>query len=206
LPKISKEIIEKEKANLKGTFSINSMYKGKSYFSCVNNKLIITKQKENFDIIETIHKSFYLICRNSMQIIGIGKDKNDYNLVLYSSFEAKNNKLMLWKFKNIKEQLFYIKNDFNSKYLMFDGDHFCLKNIYNQSISVDNYKFRIIKLYEEIWKIDSYQLKIIDEEPIDLFIKYIDLRDKNLNRKGIKQIYKDYDDEELKYSLRSIIE
>ena len=206
MPKISKEIIEKEKAYLKGTFAINSMYERKSYFSCVNNKLIISKQKENFDIIETIHKSFYLICRNSMKIIGIGKYKDDYKLMLYSSFEAKNNKLMLWKLKNTKDQLFYIKNDFNSKYLMFDGEYFCLKNFYNQSVSIDNYKFRILKLYEEIWKIDSYQLKIIEDEPIDLFIKYIDLRDKNLNRKGIQQIYKDFDDEELKYSLRSIIE
>ena len=141
-----------------------------------------------------------------MKIIGIGKYKDDYKLMLYSSFEEKNNKLMLWKLKNTKDQLFYIKNDFNSKYLMFDGEYFCLKNFYNQTISVDNYKFRILKLYEEIWKIDSYQLKMVEDEPIDLFIKYIDLRDKNLNRKGIKQIYKDFDDEELKYSLRSIIE
>ena len=206
LPKISKEILEKEKANLKGTFTINSIYKSESYFSCVNNQLIISKQKENFDIIETIDKSFYLICRNSMKIIGIGNYKDYNKLVLYSSFETKNNKLMLWKLKNIKDQLFYIQNDFNSKYLMFDGECLCLKNFYNQSISVDNYEFRILKLYEEIWKIDSYQLKIIEDEPIDLFIKYIDLRDKTLNRKGIKQIYKDFDNEELKYSLRSIIE
>ena len=39
LPKISKEIIEKDKGNLKGTFSINSIYKEKSFFSCANNKL-----------------------------------------------------------------------------------------------------------------------------------------------------------------------
>ena len=206
LPKISNEIIGKEKANLKGTFSINSVYKGKSYFSCVNNELIISKQKENFDIIETIHKSFYLICRNSMKIIGIEKHKDDYKLVLYSSFDIKNNKLMLWKLKNIKDQLFYIQNDFNSKYLMFDGENFFLNNFNNQSFSDNNYKFRILKLYEEIGKIDSYQLKMIEDEPIDLFIKYIDLRDKTLNRKGIKQIYKDFDNEELKYSLRSIIE
>ena len=40
LPKISKEIIEKYKGNLKGTFIINSIYKEKSFFSCANNKLI----------------------------------------------------------------------------------------------------------------------------------------------------------------------
>ena len=72
---------------------------------------------------------------------------------------------------------------------MFDGENFYLKNFYNQSFSNVNYEFRILKLYEEIGEIDSYQLKIIEDEPIDLFIKYIDLRDKNLNRNGIKQIY-----------------
>ena len=35
---------------------------------------------------------------------------------------------------------------------------------------------------------------------------YIDLRDKSLKRKGIKQIYKDFDNEELRYSIRSILE
>ena len=39
LPNISKEIIEKDEGNLKGTFSINSIYKEKSFLSCVDNKL-----------------------------------------------------------------------------------------------------------------------------------------------------------------------
>jgi len=206
LPEISKEIIEKENAILKGTFTINSLYKGKLYLSCVNNKLIISQQKDYFDIIETIHKSYYLICRNSMKIIGIGLNKGDYKLMLYSSFEQNNNNRIVWNLKNIKAQLFYIQNNFNSKYLMFDGDSLDLKNFYNQSFSINNYEFRILKLYEEIGKIDSYQLKRIEDEPIDLFIKYVDLRDKNLNRKGIEQIYKDFDNEELRYSLRSINE
>ena len=48
-------------------------------------------------------------------------------------------------------------------------------------------------------------MKNIQKEPIDIVIKYIDLIDKTLNRFGIKQIYKDHDNEELKYSIRSII-
>ena len=66
--------------------------------------------------------------------------------------------------------------------------------------------FRIIKLYEEIGKINSSNNKMVEKEPIDLFMKYIDLTDKNLKREGIKQIYKDFDNEELRYSLRSIDE
>ena len=39
-----------------------------------------------------------------------------------------------------------------------------------------------------------------------MLIKYIDLSDKNLKREGIKQIYKDFDNEEIKYSIRSIFQ
>ena len=46
---------------------------------------------------------------------------------------------------------------------------------------------------------------MIEKEPIDVLIKYIDLRDPNLKRNGIHQINKDYDNDELKYSVRSIL-
>ena len=49
-------------------------------------------------------------------------------------------------------------------------------------------------------------MKYIDEEPVDVVIKYIDLSDKTLNREGIHQILKDEDHEELRYSVRSIFE
>lgn len=52
----------------------------------------------------------------------------------------------------------------------------------------------------------KYYLKNTLKEPIDIIIKYIDLNDKALNRTGINQIYKDKDNEELKYSLKSILE
>ena len=45
---------------------------------------------------------------------------------------------------------------------------------------------------------------LIEKEPIDVLIKYIDLRDNALKRSGIHQIEKDYDNEELRYSIRSI--
>ena len=46
---------------------------------------------------------------------------------------------------------------------------------------------------------------IIEKEQIDVLIKYIDLRDKNLVRNKIHQIKKDYENEELRYSIRSIL-
>ena len=45
----------------------------------------------------------------------------------------------------------------------------------------------------------------MDAEPIDVFIKYIDLHDPNLERNNLSQITKDQDNEELRYSIRSIL-
>ena len=68
-----------------------------------------------------------------------------------------------------------------------------------------NNKFNFLKLFEKnLFK--KRNIKLIRNEQIDIVIKYIDLSDKSLNRTGIKQIYKDQNCEELKYSLRGILE
>ena len=61
----------------------------------------------------------------------------------------------------------------------------------------------MIKIYNEVSEDESYS-EILYKEPIDILIKYIDLRDPDLRREGIHQIEKDYDNEELRYSIRSI--
>ena len=62
-------------------------------------------------------------------------------------------------------------------------------------------KIKFIELYHEIEKKES---DILDKEPIDVVIKYINVDDDKLNRKNMEQIDKDEQNEELKYSLRSI--
>ena len=73
----------------------------------------------------------------------------------------------------------------------------------NSSQIENSYKFKIEKLYEELLLKKEY-IPIIEQEPIDVLIKYIDFNDPNLKRDGIKQIKKDEDNGELKYNLRSI--
>ena len=72
------------------------------------------------------------------------------------------------------------------------------------SLLNENNEFKLIELYKEIDDINSNS-SILENEPIDILIKYIDLSDPNLNRKGIKQISKDKDNDELLYSVRSIL-
>ena len=62
-----------------------------------------------------------------------------------------------------------------------------------------------MKLFEEN-ELNKKGLQIVQKEHIDLIIKYIDLSDKELKRINIKQSYKDENNEELKYSLRSIFQ
>ena len=57
----------------------------------------------------------------------------------------------------------------------------------------------------EEYKYKKEFFKIILREPIDIIIKYIDLNDKTLNRTEINQTYKDKDNEELRYNLKSIL-
>ena len=47
---------------------------------------------------------------------------------------------------------------------------------------------------------------LLDNEIIDVLIKYIDLSDENLHREGLPNIKKDIENGEIKYSIRSILE
>ena len=78
-------------------------------------------------------------------------------------------------------------------------------HIFNRdNLLMNNKKIFIInKLFEEFRYKTS---KKVVREPIDIIIKYIDLNDKALNRKGFVHSYKDTDNEELRYSLKSILQ
>ena len=114
--------------------------------------------------------------------------------------------------KKIKKKLFLIKNNYNNKYLEASNTRLeCLyETIFITENKADNekvnkkYIFKFSKLYEEK-KMNKTHIKLVNKENIDILIKYIDLTDKKLKREGIIQIYKDLDNEELRYSLRSIL-
>ena len=55
-------------------------------------------------------------------------------------------------------------------------------------------------------KDNKQDLILIEKEPIDIVIKYIDLEDPSLKRENIKQISKDEQHDELRYSIRSILQ
>ena len=105
-----------------------------------------------------------------------------------------------------KPQGYIIQNKKTKKYIGFNSIED--NNLYKNELKVKSDKnnatiFQLYKIYEEIIPKETELLK---KEPIDLLIKYIDLKDPKLKRENIKQIKKDEDNDELQYSLRSILE
>ena len=117
------------------------------------------------------------------------------------SFITKNDETQVWKFIMLNDIYFTIKND-KGCFIKINNFYLFCENITIEQASI----FKLTKIYSEVRiKINKFNKELINKEPIDILIKYIDLRDPNLNREHIHQIEKDYDNEELRYSIRSIL-
>ena len=165
-----------------------SLYKKKISLSHIfdrNTYFRIKKINKNFNsiayYIEEIHNNYKLNILDNKELI----------------FNNKKNNFNQWNFIKLNDNDYLIKNNNNCYIKRKDLKLLC-------DIQFDGaIKFKLIKIYSEInYKTDT---DILKNEPIDVLIKYIDLRDPNLNRSGIHQIDKDFDNEELRYSIRSIL-
>ena len=116
-------------------------------------------------------------------------------------FDKKKNDLENWFLIKTNENNYLIRN-YNKCYIKLEKSKITCEFINDN----DATKFKIIKLFIEKKKEDNIKnIQLINKEPVDVLIKYIDLRDSNLKRNGIHQIQKDFDNEELRYSIRSIL-
>ena len=157
--------------------------------------------KENTGIINETTNFFYIIDEDSNNRLSITKE----NSLNFSS--PINNDLSLWniipKINSENKLVYYVQNKNNKKFWKYSNDILIIDESTDiNNLTMDN-EFLFIKLYKESKKIES---QILKDEPIDVLIKYIDLSDPNLVRKGIPQIKKDNDNKELKFSVRSIIQ
>ena len=113
------------------------------------------------------------------------------------------------KNKNKNDDIYQIKSKLTKKkyFISYENTEANTKKVLCESswTSFIEGRENIIK-FVQIYhlKENNQDLKILDKEPIDVVIKYIDLNDTNLNRKNLEQIDKDYHNNELKYCLRSI--
>ena len=162
------------------------------------------KLSEKFDC----PKTFFRIIKVNKEL----KDDSYYIEEISSKYKLSyldDNELILKKNKN-KHQLWkFIKNNNNYKIKNINACYIKVNNLklFCNNIHENNAtEFQLIKIYNEVEEDSNITNNdILEKEPIDIIIKYIDLRDPNLKRKSIRQIDKDFDNEELRYSIRSIL-
>jgi hypothetical protein len=181
-----------------GYYEINS-YLNNLYLSLKKKQLIISKIKCSFNIIPKTKFSYIIQFGNQK----LGIDDNN-KIIVYNNIENIEIKKYCWNIYNIKKNLYFIQNLYNNKLIEVNGNYVKISSN-NISNNDKKYIFTFFKLFEKGLNQNQY-IKKINNEPIDVVIKYIDLSDKTLNRAGIKQIYKDQNCEELKYSIRSILQ
>ena len=180
-------------------------FSGRYENSNKNIRIIPIKNEENIYYMELVKiKMFIGINDKETNLLTIYDDQTLFN---------ENKTKIKWKLYSINNRDYLIQNVFTKKFwktkiflsldcsgeIQFNNN----QTLINSSLIDYTYLFQIEKLYEEA-VIKENHISIIEQEPIDILIKYIDLDDPNLNRKGIKQIKKDEANGELKYSLRSI--
>ena len=171
------------------------------YITISRNNLILSIEQTNFRLISVKSDIFIIETKHKKKKLGVN---NNDKIILYNNKNI-NNKNVLWKITGNFKKGFFIKNLYSNKYIEIDNNSFkCSTNFINKQ-KINSYLFSFFKLCEE-GVLNIYYLNIINNEPIDLVIKYIDLTDIELKREGIKQIYKDKDNEELRFCIRSIIQ
>lgn len=156
-------------------FSSSKRLEGKSIFR------IKTKSNNSFYTIEHAKTNLKLTLSSSNLILSNDKDdKEEWNFIE-------------------SEGKYYLQNT-NKCYIRYSKNKLFCDNI----SLINSTKFILIKIYEEVNNSEN-DIHLIEREPIDVLIKYIDLSDPTLKRKGIPQIKKDENNKELKYSIRSIL-
>lgn len=183
----------------KGIYRIDSILNYK-YIFINKNSLILSNKYSFFNIIKVGSNSYYFKSRYNNKVLSL--DGNN-NLKLIQKGKNENISKILWKIIIINNNEYMIQSEFNKKFIaVYNILLLGLKTFKSNTLIEKNFIFNFKKFFEENL---SNNFKMVNNEPIDIIIKYIDITDKSLNRTGIHQIYKDEDNEELRYSIRSIL-
>lgn len=166
----------------KGNLSLSSNFRHPNTFFRI--KMIVKILNDTFYNIEELNSKIKLGYLSNNEL----------------SFNREKNDLVLWKFVKM-EKNYIIKNERGCYVAIKKLNVFCINIPMSQAT-----QFKITKIFSEVKQKNIYNnIELLNREPIDVLIKYIDLRDPNLKRDGIFQMEKDYDNEELRYSIRSIL-
>ena len=176
--------------NLKGIYQIYNLLNNK-YLGIDNNDNALFLNRDPlflyknpyFRLFEIRPNSSYFLIESKNKKLFLGLDKKD-NILLYKKKEIFFDiEKIIWKLIRIKNNFYFIKNNYNNKYLeasnikleCFHETIFITENEAHEKVN-KKFIFKIVKLYEEVKKINN--IKYVNKEKIDILIKYIDLSDK----------------------------
>ena len=162
-----------------------------------NINYLLTKDKDN--------EEYYYIKEISSDTI-LASNEED-KIVRYSNDANKD--YALWKItpkvNEQKQLIYYVQNKKSNKYWFCENsymnDEVVLKS--NSELNKNN-EFQFIEIYKEK---ELKESSLLEKEPIDVVIKYINLKDPSLNRNSdIEQVKKHEENGEIIYSVRSILQ
>ena len=206
----STQIPQKE---FEAIFRIDSLYNNYTLTKEEDNIMFIEQKigkKQYFLITSTFYNSYFIISKDGNRRLGIDEENS---LHLYKSDENINIEKTYWNIIKYDKQpnIYLIQNVYNKKFLQIKPNNNKLRckiaieydPINKIDSSTNEVKFLFSKLYEEV-EIRPIDIEMVNKEPIDILMKYIDYSDKTLKIPGKNEKRRDYDIEELKYSIRSI--
>ena len=172
------------------------------YLKNDGNNLSVSKKfsyPNTFIRIVRIHRNYddnYFLIQSILSNLNLQYSKKDKII-----FSNDKNNFDLWNIIKISNESVIIQNK-NNCFIKIDE-----LNVLCVDIDPDlATKFKLINIYCEVnHKKQLNNINLIKNEPVDVLIKYIDLHDHTLKRNKIHQIEKDFDNEELRYSIRSIL-
>ena len=204
--------------NLEGHLSLK-LIDNKLYFSSQGNNntsnkfRIYKKEQKKYPEYESYNeeekKYYYIEEKDSKKKLYF--DELNKSVLVSEKINPEDDDKFLWEIKlsKVRNNLnhFEIKTRSKNNYISYDESNKELTKVYCEnswaSLTQDRSpKIKLIKLYKENKNIIT---DILEKEPIDVVIKYIDLNDTSLDRSDFDQINKDKQNNELKYSLRSIL-
>ena len=207
---LSKIFIVVKTTKFNGIYNINCILLDEGNMKIDNNNYLIPTDKKISYRIINIDKNIYFIESIYAKVrLGVN-DKNELKFFYRSEYIFMNESKIMWEFIEIKKKYYLIKNIFNQNLIEINNNKKfqCINGVKSNNFkdynSKNQFLFSFIKYYNE-YIFDYKYSDIVKKEPIDILIKYIDLSDNSLKREGIKQIDKDKDNEELRYSIRSIL-
>ena len=177
------------------------------------------KEKYGFSLLnfkisysnKTDKKHFYIYHEYNGVYIGVKNESNSnidtdmlkitVNDTIVKNYENNYCSNYEWEFVKEKGKLnsFIMRNKLGCELCEIRNKFFCC-------FKEKGTAFSLFKIFQETEKnMTEEDKKILEAEPIDVFIKYIDLSDPKLTRNNLSQIKKDEENEELRYCIRSVL-